>query len=134
MVLRGSSGVVEVALGPASRSGVPLRPTPWRRLRLRHSHPSAPPLPPAVLPRATTAGCDSSCGPGLLACELLPSEVSSYLEMADKNRARGHYDDAAREYNAVLGCDRHNARAESGLNRIKQAKVIHRMNNSEDEP
>lgn len=57
-------------------------------------------------------------------CQLLPDEISAYLAIADKNRAGGNYDDAAREYGAVIECDRHNARAREGLARTKQARAV----------
>jgi len=57
-------------------------------------------------------------------CDLYPSLIAGYLEMADRNRARGKYGDAEREYNAVLGCDPHNARAHEGLAKTRAAKAL----------
>lgn len=65
-------------------------------------------------------------------CQLLPDEISAYLAIADKNRAGGKYDDAAREYGAVIECDRHNTRAREGLARTKQARAVSAPDASED--
>ena len=64
-------------------------------------------------------------------CQLLANEISSYLGIADKNRAAGKYADAAREYGAVVECDRHNARAQEGLAKIKQARAASGEDDSE---
>jgi hypothetical protein len=37
-------------------------------------------------------------------CQLQGNEISAYLDIADKNRAGGNYDDALREYRAVTQC------------------------------
>ena len=57
-------------------------------------------------------------------CQLIPTDVPRYLDMADNNRGRGKYSDAEREYNAVLQCDPQNERAHSGLTRTKEAEAI----------
>lgn len=64
-------------------------------------------------------------------CQLLANEISSYLGIADKNRAAGKYADAAREYSAVMECDRHNPRAHEGLAKIKQARAVSGTDDSE---
>jgi serine/threonine protein kinase len=57
-------------------------------------------------------------------CQLLSSDIAIYLGMADRNRARGKYVDAEREYNDVLSCEPRNDRALAGLNRTKEAKAL----------
>jgi hypothetical protein len=57
-------------------------------------------------------------------CDLNPRQIPDFLEMADRNRARGNYRDAEREYNAVLGCDPRNARAHEGLAKTRAAKAL----------
>ncbi len=57
-------------------------------------------------------------------CQLIPSDIPRYLDMADNNRGRGKYTDAEREYNSVLQCDPENERARNGLARTKQAEAI----------
>jgi len=58
-------------------------------------------------------------------CDLTPSQVPGYLEMADRNRGQGRYSDAEREYGAVLACDSRNDRARSGLARARSAQAVH---------
>jgi hypothetical protein len=65
-------------------------------------------------------------------CQLQSNEISAYLVIADKNRARGNYDDAIREYSAVIECDRHNARAQEGLVKTKQAQAVSDKDASDD--
>lgn len=62
-------------------------------------------------------------------CQLIPTDVPRYLDMADNNRGRGKYSDAEREYNAVLQCDPQNDRAHSGLTRTKEAEAIQGSSN-----
>jgi serine/threonine protein kinase len=57
-------------------------------------------------------------------CQLIPTDIPRYLDMADNNRGRGKYSDAERQYNSVLQCDPENDRARSGLSRTKQAEAI----------
>jgi serine/threonine protein kinase len=57
-------------------------------------------------------------------CQLLTSDISIYLGMADRNRAGGKYVDAEREYDDVLSCDPRNERALEGLTRTKEAKAL----------
>jgi hypothetical protein len=70
----------------------------------------------------SVAGRATRTAPGK--CELLPSDLSSYLDRADKDRAAGHYDDAARQYGKVIECDPHNARAQQGSARTRQARAV----------
>jgi hypothetical protein len=55
-------------------------------------------------------------------CELDQGEITGALGQAEKNLARGKYDDAIRQFNNVLGCDPNNARARDGIQRAKSAK------------
>jgi len=57
-------------------------------------------------------------------CQLIPTDIPRYLDMADNNRGRGKYSDAEREYNSVLQCDPTNDRARNGLARTKEAEAI----------
>jgi hypothetical protein len=56
-------------------------------------------------------------------CEILPSDISNYLDRADRDRAAGHYVDAARQYSKVIECDSNNATARQGLTRTRQAQA-----------
>jgi len=76
------------------------------------AQPAPAPAPQAEAPKPTAN------------CQLIPSDIPRYLEMADNNRGRGKYTDAEREYNSVLQCDPENERARSGLARTKQAEAI----------
>ena len=102
--------------------------------------PKAPDQDPhAVLPQprtdASSAGVArerSSGSPGKRSsefgggpCDLTPSQVPGYLDMADRNRWQGRYSDAEREYSAVLACDPRNDRARSGLARARSAQAVH---------
>jgi tetratricopeptide (TPR) repeat protein len=57
-------------------------------------------------------------------CELLPNDISNYLDRADTNRAAGSYEDAARQYGKVIACDSRNERAQQGLFRTRQAPAV----------
>jgi len=48
-------------------------------------------------------------------CALDSNMLSRMLDQADRNRERGNYLDAVRQYRSVLNCDSNNARAHSGL-------------------
>ncbi len=50
-------------------------------------------------------------------CALDSNMLSRMLDQADRNRERGNYLDAVRQYRSVLNCDSNNARAHSGLER-----------------
>ncbi|HXA56266.1 MAG TPA: protein kinase [Candidatus Acidoferrum sp.] len=100
------------------------------------SHPpakgkSAPPPAKNAVPPAQTAATTPAPPPATQPkpastenCQLIPSDVPRYLDMADSNRGRGKYSDAEREYNSVLQCDPQNDRARTGLARTKQAEAI----------
>ena len=66
-------------------------------------------------------------------CDVLPSDISNYLDRADRNRAAGHYDDAGRQYRKVIECDHNNARARQGLERTSQAQSASGRSISEDD-
>jgi serine/threonine protein kinase len=74
------------------------------------NQPAPAPAPPAEKPSAN--------------CQLIPTDIPRYLDMADTNRGRGKYSDAEREYNSVLQCDPTNDRARNGLARTKEAEAI----------
>lgn len=58
-------------------------------------------------------------------CMLLnASDIERQLDRAEKNRARGDYVDARREYNGVLDCDSKNVRAQTGLNQTIAAEAV----------
>ncbi len=48
-------------------------------------------------------------------CTLDSDMLSRMLDQADRNRERGNYLDAVRQYRSVLNCDSNNSRAHSGL-------------------
>jgi eukaryotic-like serine/threonine-protein kinase len=76
---------------------------------------------PSIAPRSA----DSKTSEAKLGdCQLIPTDIASYLSMAERNRARGNYADAEREYNDVLSCDPANERALAGLTRTKEAKAL----------
>jgi hypothetical protein len=52
---------------------------------------------------------------------LLPSDYNRSLDRADRSRANGDYEAAARQYNGVLACDPGNDRARAGLEKTREA-------------
>ena len=48
-------------------------------------------------------------------CSLDDSDIPSYLNLAERYRNSGKYDDAIRNYNLVLGCQPGNRQAQAGL-------------------
>jgi hypothetical protein len=54
-------------------------------------------------------------------CDLDPSQYSGQIDQAWKNLGRGKYNDAKREFSAVLACDGGNARAREGMERTRMA-------------
>lgn len=57
-------------------------------------------------------------------CQLLTSDIADQLERADRDRAKGNYADAKREYIEVLDCDPRNERAKAGLSKTKAAEAV----------
>lgn len=104
--------------------------------------PVPPPTPPAPKPKAVVSqpkpAKHNPAPPSRVAaeasvpakptstanCQLMPSDIARYLDMADNNRGRGKYSDAERQYNSVLQCEPENERARSGLARARQAEAI----------
>jgi len=87
-----------------------------RRGKTGPKQPKPPePQPPIVTeaPEAKSANCD-----------LRPSDISIYLNMAGDNRAKGNYADAERQYNAILRCEPQNEPAGEGLRRTKKAQAV----------
>jgi hypothetical protein len=54
-------------------------------------------------------------------CDLEPSQYSGQVDQAWKNLGRGKYNDAKRQFGAVLACDPGNARAKEGMERARNA-------------
>jgi hypothetical protein len=54
-------------------------------------------------------------------CDLDEQEIPDEIDTAERSLARGHYQDAQRQFGAVLGCEPGNARARAGLERVKRA-------------
>jgi len=54
-------------------------------------------------------------------CDLEKSEIDGYIQQAEKNRGRGKYAAAIRQFTAVLACDPGNARAREGLESARAA-------------
>jgi serine/threonine-protein kinase len=89
-------------------------------------HTKAAPQPAKNAPVSEARNTTPAPAPSkpLANCQLIPTDIPRYLDMADNNRGRGKYSDAEREYNSVLQCDPENDRARTGLNRTKQAEAI----------
>jgi len=62
-------------------------------------------------------------------CQLLSTNIPIYLDRADSDRARGNYIDAERLYGDVLACDSKNERANTGLDKSRQAKALPNRHN-----
>jgi tetratricopeptide (TPR) repeat protein len=60
-------------------------------------------------------------------CQLIQSDIAKHLDRADRDRARGEYVDAIREYNAVLDCDPGDQRARTGLATAKDAEALQKV-------
>jgi hypothetical protein len=56
-------------------------------------------------------------------CDLDPHELLDELDTAERSLARGHYDDADRQFSAVLACEPGNGRARAGLERSRKAQT-----------
>jgi hypothetical protein len=54
-------------------------------------------------------------------CDLDEQEIPDEIDTAERSLARGHYQDAQRQFGAVLGCEPGNARARAGQERVKRA-------------
>lgn len=71
--------------------------------------------PPVARPEKTPLPATQRNG----RCSIEAYEIPQYLDLADKNRNRGDYDAAEREYTTVLGCQPGNRAARDGLARLK---------------
>lgn len=56
-------------------------------------------------------------------CYLDQQEVPEELDTAERSLARGLYNDAERQFGAVLACEPGNGRARSGLDRVRKAQT-----------
>jgi type IV secretory pathway VirB10-like protein len=56
-------------------------------------------------------------------CDLDQQEIPEELDTAERSLARGLYNDAERQFGAVLGCEPGNGRARAGLERVKKAQT-----------
>jgi hypothetical protein len=56
-------------------------------------------------------------------CDLEPSQYSGLVDQAWKNLGRGKYNDAKRQFGAVLACEPGNASAKTGMERARNAAV-----------
>ena len=54
-------------------------------------------------------------------CDLDPSQYSGLVDQAWKNLSRGKYNDAKRQFGAVLACDPGNSSAKTGMERARMA-------------
>ena len=140
------AAVLLAGVGFAVWRFVPLNPvqTPRPPVVIRTQvPPTAPPVAPAVAPLIAAAPVPILTKPPVLHPEIKPPaarpektplpatqrsarcsieayEIPQYLDLADKNRNRGDYDAAEREYTTVLGCQPGNRAARDGLARLNR--------------
>jgi len=124
------------ALDGVKKMSVELKPAPAKPQLASHAAPPAAhvkqpavakkePAAPAVTDQPAPAPSPAQATPKPSAnCQLIPTDIPRYLDMADNNRGRGKYSDAEREYNSVLQCDPTNDRAVKGLARTREAEAI----------
>jgi hypothetical protein len=55
-------------------------------------------------------------------CSIEVDEIPGYLNLAQNNSSKGHYERAISEYNLVLGCDPGNRPAQDGLRKAQDAE------------
>jgi hypothetical protein len=122
--------------GPASSSGPAARPAKQER----NGAPAAaktpqnpakaevkpPPVAPAPAPERERPAPKPAEPPPSRAssnarCDMDPSQYSGLIDQAWKNLGRGKYNDAKRQFVAVLACDPGNARAKEGMERARMA-------------
>jgi hypothetical protein len=68
-----------------------------------------------VLPRLNRESQNQSCA--------IPGEIPAYLQLAEGSRNSGRYDNAERQYRAVLACDPNNRQALQGLQHTREAEA-----------
>jgi hypothetical protein len=122
--------------GPASSSGPAARPAKQER----NGAPAAaktpqnpakaevkpPPVAPAPAPERERPAPKPAEPPPSRAssnarCDLDPSQYSGLVDQAWKNLSRGKYNDAKRQFGAVLACDPGNSSAKTGMERARMA-------------
>jgi hypothetical protein len=119
---------------PASPSGPPVRMTKQERAEAAAAAKAAknpantevkpPPVAPAPereRPAPKPAEPPPSRASGNGRCDVDPSQYSGLIDQAWKNLGRGKYNDAKRQFAAVLACDGGNARAKEGMERARMA-------------
>jgi hypothetical protein len=56
-------------------------------------------------------------------CNLPANAIPDYLKNAERNRSRGAYGDAERQFAAVLACEPANPQAREGMERVRRARL-----------
>jgi hypothetical protein len=56
-------------------------------------------------------------------CNLPANAIPDYLKNAERNRSRGAYRDAERQFSAVLACEPANSLAREGMERVRRARL-----------
>lgn len=84
-----------------------------------HGKETIPVPPPVVVPAAPRQESPAQRGGN---CDLDKGEIAGALGQAQRNLAKGKYDEAIRQFNNVLGCDPNNSSARDGIQRAKSAK------------
>jgi hypothetical protein len=83
--------------------------------------PPVAPAPERERPAPKPAEPPPSRASGNGRCDVDPSQYSGLIDQAWKNLGRGKYNDAKRQFAAVLACDGGNARAKEGMERARMA-------------
>jgi hypothetical protein len=120
--------------GPALPSGPPARLTKQERAeaaaaakaaknppKVEVKPPPVAPAPERERPAPKPAEPPPSRASSNARCDLESSQYSGQVDQAWKNLARGKYNDAKRQFAAVLACDAGNARAKEGMERARMA-------------
>lgn len=94
---------------PAKNELQPPAEPPAQEKPPERERPAKPAEPPAA--KAVSGG----------RCDLDSSQFGGQIDLAWKNLGRGKYNDAKREFGAVLACDPGNARAKEGMERARMA-------------
>ena len=103
------------------RNGAPMAKTPQNPARAEVKPPPAAPEPERERPAPKPAEPPAQRASKDSRCDLDPSQYNGLIDQAWKNLGRGKYNDAKRQFGAVLACDAGNARAKEGMERARMA-------------